>query len=120
MNNNLDKVFGRHGIEIVYRASCAIFCSFLLLFLSTLAWPATHHMVLGIFLLILIFFTWLFIWGIESTGWIGFYTVVARIGSAFYLILQLMAFVDLSFTIHDLLIAKMDETNVVFSSIPHL
>ena len=77
-------------------------------------------MFLGIFLLILINFTWLFIWGIESTGWIGFYTVVARIGSAFYLILQLMAFVDLSFTIHDLLIAKMDETNVVFSSIPHL
>ena len=120
MNDNLDKLFGRHGIEIVYRVSCAVFCSFFLLFLSTLAWPATHHMFLGIFLLILIFFTWLFLWGIKSSGWINGYRVAARIGSFIYLILQLMAFVDMAFTIHELLIVKMEETNVVFFSISNM
>lgn len=77
-------------------------------------------MFLGIFLLILIFFTWLFIWGVDSSSWIGFYRGCARVGSVFYLILQLMAFVDLSFTVHDLLIVKMDETNVVSAVSPHL
>ena len=77
-------------------------------------WPWLHHMFLGVFLVFIIFFSWLFLWGIKSSDWINGYRNVRRIASAFYLILQLMAFVDLSFTCHDVLISKMDETNVFY------
>lgn len=75
-------------------------------------------MFLGIFLLILIFFTWLFLWGISSSGWINFYRGLARVGAFFYLVLQLMAFVDLAFTVHEVLTNKMDETNVALRAPP--
>lgn len=47
-------------------------------------------MFLIVFLVILIFFTWLFIWGIKSNAWVPIFRTVARIGSVVYLILQLM------------------------------
>ena len=107
-------IFGMHGIEIVYRASAALAASFFLLFLCTFAWPWTHHMFMGIFFVVLLLMSWLFIWGIKSDAWVVPYRSVCRVVSFFYLILQLMAFVDFSFTLHEVITAKMDETNVVF------
>lgn len=73
-------------------------------------------MFLGVFLLFVIFFSWLFLWGIdsESKGWVIGYRNVSRIASGAYLILQLMALVDFSFTCHEMMTEKMDETNVNF------
>lgn len=76
-------------------------------------------MFLIVFLVILIFFTWLFIWGIKSNAWVPAFRTIARIGSVVYLIIQLMAFVDLSFTLHEIFCEKMDATNVVSSTSPH-
>lgn len=115
MNSKLDKIFGTHGIEIVYRISASIAASFLLLFLCTLAWPWTHHMFMGIFFVVLLFMGWLFIWGIKSDAWIVPYRSLCRVVSFFYLVLQLMAFVDFSFTLHEMITAKLDETNVASS-----
>ncbi|KAK8824087.1 serine incorporator [Blastocystis sp. ATCC 50177/Nand II] len=111
VNSKLDKIFGTHGIEIVYRISASIAASFLLLFLCTLAWPWTHHMFMGIFFVVLLLMGWLFIWGIKSDAWIVPYRSLCRIVSFFYLVLQLMAFVDFSFTLHEMITAKLDETN---------
>ncbi|KAK8807640.1 hypothetical protein WA171_000593 [Blastocystis sp. BT1] len=111
IDSNLRRYFGTAGIEIVYRLSCALVCSYGILFFCTLFWPATHHMVLGVFVVILIFFTWLFVWGVNSVDWLYGYRGVARILSAFYLVLQSLSLVDFAFTLHDVLTQKMEDTN---------
>ena len=115
MNDNLDKIFGYHGIEIVYRFAFSLLASFFLLFLLTLMWPATHHMFFGVFLVFLLFFTWLFVWGIKSNNWLYGFRNVARFGAGAYLVLQLMSLVDFSFWCHEALVAKIDDTNVTIS-----
>ena len=112
----MDWIFGTHGIELVYRASCALACSFGFLFLLTLAWPVMHHMFLGIFVILLLIFSGIFIWGIKSTAWLIGFRNFARIASALWLIMQSVSLVDFAFTIHDILTAKMDETNVCVHS----
>lgn len=74
-------------------------------------------MFLGVFLLFVVFFSWLFLWGIdpETKGWVLGYRNVSRIASCAYLILQLMALVDFSFTCHEMMTEKMDETNVNYN-----
>ena len=113
IDSNLKRYFGTAGIEIVYRVSCALVCSFTLLFFSTLAWPVTHHMFFGVFFLILIFFSWLFIWGIDSIQWMTGFRNIARVLSAIYLILQSLALVDFAFSLHEIISEKMEETNVI-------
>lgn len=75
-------------------------------------------MFLGVFVLILIFFTWLFVWGIKSVDWLNGYRGVARILSAVYLVLQSLSLVDFAFTLHEIITQKMEDTNVgvMFSS----
>lgn len=77
-------------------------------------------MFFGIFFVVLVFMTWLFIWGIKSDAWVVPYRTLCRYASFFYLVLQLMAFVDFSFTIHDIMTTKMDETNVMNSASAHV
>ena len=104
----------------MYRISCSLVCSYGLLTLTSYCWPVTHHMFLGVFLVIAIFFTWLFVWGIKSTAWIYGFRSVARIVSAIYLVLQAIALVDFAFTLHDIITAKMEETNVRSPSLRYL
>ena len=72
-------------------------------------------MFMGIFFVVLLLMGWLFIWGIKSDAWIVPYRSLCRVVSFFYLVLQLMAFVDFSFTLHEMITAKLDETNVASS-----
>ena len=109
---NLDRIFKRHGIEIVYRIAYALAAAYAFMFICTLCWPFLHHMFLLVFILVLAVFVYVFVWGIKSNAFLSGFRNVARIASFFYLILQAMSLVDMSFTFHEFLIDKIDDTNV--------
>lgn len=90
------------------------------MFVITLFWPVLHHMFLLVFLLLVALFAYLFVWKLKSASFLLKYRSFARGASFLYLVLQAMSLVDMSFTFHDWLIRKVDETNVSFPFSPHL
>ena len=97
-----------------------MFASFTCMFVITLFWPVLHHMFLLVFLLLVALFAYLFVWKLKSASFLLKYRSFARGASFLYLVLQAMSLVDMSFTFHDWLIRKVDETNVSFPFSPHL
>ena len=96
-----------------------MFASFACMFVITLFWPVLHHMFLLVFLLLVALFAYLFIWKLKSSAFLLKYRSFARGASFLYLVLQSMSLVDLSFTFHEWLIKKVDETNVSPLPSPH-
>lgn len=72
-------------------------------------------MFLLVFTLIFGVFIYVFVWGIKSDAFVSGFRNVARIASFFYLVLQAMALVDMSFTFHEVLVEKIDDTDVTRS-----
>ena len=105
---NLDRIFKRHGIEIVYRIAYALAAAYAFMFICTLCWPFLHHMFLLVFILVLAVFVYVFVWGIKSNAFLSGFRNVARIASFFYLILQAMSLVDMSFTFHEFFQVVLD------------
>ena len=103
----------------MYRVSLTMFASFACMFVITLFWPVLHHMFLLVFLLLVALFAYLFIWKLKSPSFLLKYRSFARGASFLYLVLQSMSLVDLSFTFHEWLITKVDETNVPPPLSPH-
>ena len=110
----MDRLFGRHGIEIVYRISYALTAAYGFMFLCTLCWPFLHHMFLIIFTMLIVGFLFLFLYGIKSNEFLSGYRHVTRIGSFVYLVLQAIALVDMAFTFHEYFMEKIEQTDVFY------